>query len=116
MITIDKTYCNKCSKEIKLDPKDYICKPDCNDECIHNKGAVKFVGHFKGIPVYSDPNVESGKAYLTTEDILKDNNKLITNKEKIADIVKWLYVNDRSYESADEWKTALIKKLEELFT
>lgn len=37
--------------------------------------------------------------------------KRMTRKEKIAEITKWLFLNDRQYESSTDWKKALIRKI-----
>ncbi len=38
------------------------------------------------------------------------------NNEIIAEIVKWLYINDGGYKNKLEWRKAFIKKLEELLS
>lgn len=38
----------------------------------------------------------------------------LTKAEKMLHIVTWLYTNDRQYDSKNEWRKAVIKKLEEI--
>lgn len=35
-------------------------------------------------------------------------------RERIAEIIKWLYINDRKFDSREQWKEELIKFLEEI--
>ncbi len=35
-------------------------------------------------------------------------------KKRIAEVIKWLYINDRKFKSGKEWREKLIKFLEEI--
>lgn len=35
-------------------------------------------------------------------------------KERIAEVIKWLYINDRKFDSREQWEEELIKFLEEI--
>ena len=37
-----------------------------------------------------------------------------SKKEKVAEVIKWLYINDRKFDSREQWKEELIKFLEEI--
>ena len=39
----------------------------------------------------------------------------MANKEKIGEVIKWLYINDRQFDTSAEWKEALISKLKDLY-
>lgn len=36
------------------------------------------------------------------------------SRERIAEVIKWLYINDRKFSSGQKWKEELIKFLEEI--
>lgn len=39
--------------------------------------------------------------------------KVDDSREKIAEVIKWLYINDNRFESAALWRQAFVKFLEE---
>lgn len=50
------------------------------------------------------------------EYILQDDVplQLYEKKERIAEIIKWLYLNDGQFDRASQWREALVKFLEEI--
>lgn len=37
------------------------------------------------------------------------------NKEKVAEIIKWLYIHDGFFDSSSDWREAFVQELEEVF-
>lgn len=73
------------------------------------------LGHFKGEPGYKPTFLDgiSGFDMGCDEQISRYN--VLTPKEKLGEIIKWLYINDGLFDNKNEWRDALIKKLEELY-